>query len=125
MDLGVPVTLARRGESLRDNRCMSAETPYDDIPPLEGDALAAVRHRGGHMQIIAAAGSGKTEVVSQHVADLLADRVAPFLSRVLAHGYPYGAVSGGDGEPPGPGGSGGIGCEGYIDPAAELGGAQT
>ena len=44
-------------------------------PPLEGDALAAVRHRGSHLQIIAAAGSGKTEVVSQRVADLLADGV--------------------------------------------------
>ena len=44
-------------------------------PSLEGDALAAVRHRGSHLQIIAAAGSGKTEVVSQRVADLLADGV--------------------------------------------------
>ena len=42
-------------------------------PVLAGDALAAVRHRGSHLQIIAAAGSGKTEVVSQRVADLLAD----------------------------------------------------
>ncbi|MBI2683800.1 MAG: ATP-dependent helicase [Actinobacteria bacterium] len=46
-------------------------------PVLSGDALAAVRHRGSHLQIIAAAGSGKTEVVSQRVADLLADGVAP------------------------------------------------
>ena len=45
-------------------------------PVLEGDALAAVRHRGTHMQIIAAAGSGKTEVVSQRVVDLLAEGVA-------------------------------------------------
>ena len=44
-------------------------------PVLAGDALAAVRHRGSHLQIIAAAGSGKTEVVSQRVADLLADGV--------------------------------------------------
>jgi DNA helicase II / ATP-dependent DNA helicase PcrA len=42
-------------------------------PQLEGDALGAVRHRGSHLQIIASAGSGKTEVVSQRVADLLAD----------------------------------------------------
>lgn len=46
-------------------------------PKLEGEALAAVRHRGGHVQIIAAAGSGKTEVVSQRVADLLASGMAP------------------------------------------------
>ncbi len=46
-------------------------------PVLDGDALDAVRHRGSHLQIIAAAGSGKTEVVSQRVVDLLADRVNP------------------------------------------------
>jgi DNA helicase-2/ATP-dependent DNA helicase PcrA len=46
-------------------------------PRLEGAALAAVRHRGSHVQIIASAGSGKTEVVSQRVADLLTDGVAP------------------------------------------------
>jgi DNA helicase-2/ATP-dependent DNA helicase PcrA len=46
-------------------------------PILDGDALAAVRHRGSHLQIIAAAGSGKTEVVSQRVVDLLADGVPP------------------------------------------------
>jgi DNA helicase II / ATP-dependent DNA helicase PcrA len=47
------------------------------IPQLNGDALKAVTHRGSHLQIIAAAGSGKTEVVSQRVADLLADGVSP------------------------------------------------
>jgi DNA helicase-2/ATP-dependent DNA helicase PcrA len=46
-------------------------------PRLDGDALRAVQHRGSHVQIIAAAGSGKTEVVSQRVADLLAEGVAP------------------------------------------------
>jgi hypothetical protein len=45
-------------------------------PRLEGAALATVRHRGSHLQIIASAGSGKTEVVAQRVADLLADGVA-------------------------------------------------
>src|SRR5688500_18393833 len=45
-------------------------------PVLTGDALAAVEHRGSHVQIIAAAGSGKTEVVSQRVASLLADGVS-------------------------------------------------
>jgi DNA helicase II / ATP-dependent DNA helicase PcrA len=44
-------------------------------PQLEGAALAAVRHRDSHLQIIASAGSGKTEVVSQRVADLLVDGV--------------------------------------------------
>lgn len=46
-------------------------------PQLSGDALAAVKHRGSHMQIIAAAGSGKTEVVSQRVADLIEEGVDP------------------------------------------------
>lgn len=49
----------------------------DPIPKLEGDALDAVRHRGSPLQIIASAGSGKTEVVSQRVADLFADGVDP------------------------------------------------
>jgi DNA helicase-2/ATP-dependent DNA helicase PcrA len=47
------------------------------VPKLEGDALRAVQHRGRPLQIIAAAGSGKTEVVSQRVADLVAEGVAP------------------------------------------------
>ena len=48
-----------------------------EIPRLEGEARAAVEYRGGHLQIIAAAGSGKTEVVSQRVAALLADDFPP------------------------------------------------
>lgn len=46
---------------------------HQSAPELTGPALDAVRYRGGHLQIIAAAGSGKTEVVSQRVADLLAE----------------------------------------------------
>ncbi len=49
-------------------------SPHDDA--AAGDALRAVKHRGSHLQIIASAGSGKTEVVSQRVADLLADGVS-------------------------------------------------
>ena len=45
-------------------------------PKLSGDALGAVNHRGSHLQIIAAAGSGKTEVVSQRIVSLIADGVA-------------------------------------------------
>lgn len=44
-------------------------------PVLKGQARKAVEHRGSHLQIIAAAGSGKTEVVSQRVVSLLADGV--------------------------------------------------
>lgn len=46
---------------------MGLESP----PELEGQARSAVTHALGHLQIIAAAGSGKTEVVSQRVADLV------------------------------------------------------
>jgi DNA helicase-2/ATP-dependent DNA helicase PcrA len=55
---------------------MSA-TELVEIPRLEGEARAAVEYRGGHLQIIASAGSGKTEVVSQRVASLLADGIEP------------------------------------------------
>jgi DNA helicase-2/ATP-dependent DNA helicase PcrA len=54
---------------------MSPSAPV--IPRLEGQARAAVDHRGGHLQIIASAGSGKTEVVSQRVAALCSEGVAP------------------------------------------------
>lgn len=47
--------------------------PTTGAPTLEGAALGAVKHRGGHLQIIAGAGSGKTEVVAQRVVDLIAD----------------------------------------------------
>lgn len=47
-----------------------------NVPNLQGDALSAVLHRGTHLQIIAAAGSGKTEVVSQRIVSLIADGVA-------------------------------------------------
>ena len=47
------------------------------IPKLEGEAQAAVSYRGGHLQIIASAGSGKTEVVSQRVATLCAEGIEP------------------------------------------------
>ncbi|HET8661697.1 MAG TPA: ATP-dependent DNA helicase [Micromonosporaceae bacterium] len=54
---------------------MSTTPSGTAFPRLTGAALDAVRHRGSHVQIIASAGSGKTEVVSQRVADLLADGV--------------------------------------------------
>ena len=47
------------------------------IPKLEGESQAAVAYRGGHLQIIASAGSGKTEVVSQRVAALCGEGVEP------------------------------------------------
>ncbi len=46
-------------------------------PRLEGDARKAVLHRGSHVQIIASAGSGKTEVVAQRFAELMASGADP------------------------------------------------
>jgi DNA helicase-2/ATP-dependent DNA helicase PcrA len=46
-------------------------------PRLEGEARAARDYRGGHLQIIASAGSGKTEVVAQRVASLLVEAADP------------------------------------------------
>ena len=47
------------------------------IPVLEGDAAAARDSNASHIQIIASAGSGKTETVSQRIARLVADGVEP------------------------------------------------
>ncbi|WUP50668.1 UvrD-helicase domain-containing protein [Micromonospora globbae] len=54
-----------------------SERAGNGLPQLTGSALEAVGHRGSHLQIIASAGAGKTEVVSQRVVDLLAEGVAP------------------------------------------------
>ena len=48
----------------------------NQAPVLEGESRHAVDHRGSHVQIIASAGSGKTEVVSQRVVSLLAEGVS-------------------------------------------------
>lgn len=47
------------------------------IPQLSGEAEDAAAYRDGHLQIIASAGAGKTEVVAQRVARLLAEGVGP------------------------------------------------
>jgi len=47
------------------------------IPELSSEAKLAVEHRGGHIQIIASAGSGKTETVSQRIARLIEEGVHP------------------------------------------------
>jgi DNA helicase-2/ATP-dependent DNA helicase PcrA len=48
-----------------------------EIPTLTGEAAKAVSHRGSHIQIIASAGSGKTETVSQRIARLIAEGEDP------------------------------------------------
>src|SRR5687767_10961981 len=61
------------------------------IPKLEGDALGAVEYRAGHLQIIASAGAGKTEVVAQRVAALVAEGVDP--SSIVAFTFTERAAS--------------------------------
>lgn len=57
---------------------MVQNAPEDfEIPTLTGHAADAVAHRGGHLQIIASAGSGKTETVSQRIATLVAEGTEP------------------------------------------------
>jgi DNA helicase-2/ATP-dependent DNA helicase PcrA len=48
-----------------------------EIPKLTGDALAARNSDAQHIQIIAGAGSGKTETISQRVARLVHEGVDP------------------------------------------------
>jgi len=63
---------------LRQTEQMSSDKNENlDIPVLEGQAAAAVAHRGSHMQIIASAGSGKTETVAQRIAILVAEGIDP------------------------------------------------
>ena len=56
---------------------MAEPQTLSNAPELSGDAAQAVAHRGGHLQIIASAGAGKTEVVSQRVASLVEDGEKP------------------------------------------------
>ena len=60
---------------MNENRAM--KQPTGNIPKLSGQAQEAVNHRGGHLQIIASAGSGKTETVSQRIAMLVSEGVEP------------------------------------------------
>lgn len=48
-----------------------------EVPVLAGDALAASESQASHIQIIAAAGAGKTETISQRVAKLICKGVQP------------------------------------------------
>ena len=66
---------------------------------LSGQSAAARDHRGSHMQIIACAGAGKTETVSQRVVALVAEGVEPrsivaftFTERAAAEQTVLGAI---------------------------------
>jgi DNA helicase-2/ATP-dependent DNA helicase PcrA len=44
---------------------------------LTSEQQAVVAYRGGHLQVIACAGAGKTEAISQRIVELLAEGVEP------------------------------------------------
>ena len=44
---------------------------------LSPEQEKVVNHRGGHLQVIACAGAGKTEAISRRVASLILDGVEP------------------------------------------------
>jgi DNA helicase-2/ATP-dependent DNA helicase PcrA len=44
---------------------------------LSPEQQAVVDHRHGHLQVIACAGSGKTESVSRRIAELIAEGALP------------------------------------------------
>ena len=46
-------------------------------PVLSAAQQEVVRHRGGHLQVIACPGSGKTEFISQRIAGLIKDGASP------------------------------------------------
>lgn len=53
---------------------------------------AIIAHRGGHLQVVACAGSGKTETMAVRIATLLAEGVAP--SAILAFTFTVDAAEG-------------------------------
>ena len=55
---------------------MAISVTIRNYPVLTGQSEEAVQHRGSHLQIIASAGSGKTEVVSQRIVSLLKEGVS-------------------------------------------------
>ncbi|NDC48860.1 MAG: ATP-dependent helicase [Micrococcales bacterium] len=48
-----------------------------EVPTLTGDALSASESKASHIQIIASAGAGKTETISQRVGKLIRDGAEP------------------------------------------------
>ena len=44
---------------------------------LSAEQARVVSYRSGHLQVIACAGSGKTEAISRRVASLVSEGVAP------------------------------------------------
>lgn len=51
--------------------------PAEWLSDLSPQQRVVVNHRGGHLQVVACAGSGKTESISRRMAALVAEGVAP------------------------------------------------
>ena len=60
---------------MRLERVMSEASATKVVPSKEQQKV--IDHRGTHLQIIACAGSGKTEAISQRVADLIVEGAQP------------------------------------------------
>jgi hypothetical protein len=60
----------------------SADTARSTGPALSPSQLRAVQHRGSDLQLIACAGSGKTETVAHRVAALIDEGISPDPSTV-------------------------------------------
>ena len=60
-----------------DGQCIAQFPLSVTAPPLSPAQLRAVQHRGSDLQLIACAGSGKTETVAQRVSALIEEGAAP------------------------------------------------
>lgn len=69
---------AQQGKHVNDALLsVSADVAGSNSLPLSPPQLRAVQHRGSDLQLIACAGSGKTETVAQRVAALIDEDVSP------------------------------------------------
>ena len=74
----VTASREQRGKPLGEvSPSISIATPRATTPALSPPQLRAVLHRGSDLQLIACAGSGKTETVAQRVAALIDEDVSP------------------------------------------------
>ena len=71
------MTASRSKRGKQGGDASSVHVTRVTTPPLSPPQLRAVQHRGTDLQLIACAGSGKTETVAQRVAALIDEDVSP------------------------------------------------